>query len=102
MARVKFGSLVTEISGSIGGSTFQRNSFGNTLRNKPNPIRSRTAAQLSIRQYMKQAHAGWTALTAAERQRIKRKGDRLVKKLLSLPEAERNYLVDRINQLIMI
>lgn len=68
MARVKFGSLVTEISGSIGGSTFQRNSYGNTLRNKPSPIRSRTTAQLSIRQYMKMAHAGWLDLTAAERQ----------------------------------
>lgn len=31
-----------------------------------------------------------------DRQRIKRKGDRLVKKLLSLPEAERNYILDRI------
>jgi DNA adenine methylase len=33
-----------------------------------------------------------------DRQRIKRKGDRLVQKLLSLPEAERNYILDRINK----
>jgi DNA adenine methylase len=33
-----------------------------------------------------------------DRQRIKRKGDRLVKKLLSLPVAERNYIIDRINK----
>jgi DNA adenine methylase len=31
-----------------------------------------------------------------DRQRIKRKGDRLIKKLLSLNEAERNYILDRI------
>jgi DNA adenine methylase len=31
-----------------------------------------------------------------DRQRIKRKGDRLVKKLLSLPAAERNYIINRI------
>lgn len=34
-----------------------------------------------------------------ERQRIKRKGDKLVQKLLSLPAAERNYLLDRINKM---
>jgi hypothetical protein len=67
MARVKFGSLLTEISGSIGGSTFQRNKYGNTLRNKPNPIKSQSPSQLSVRQLMKQAHDAWTALTDAER-----------------------------------
>jgi len=67
MARVKYGSLVTDISGSIGGSTFQRSSYGNTLRNKPIPTRATSPAQLLVRQYMKQAHDAWTALTAAER-----------------------------------
>lgn len=67
MARIKYGSLVTEISGSIGGSTFQRSSSGNTLRNKPNPIRSTSPAQLLIRQYMKQAHAAWLAMESVER-----------------------------------
>ena len=37
-----------------------------------------------------------------DRQRIKRKGDRLVKKLLSLPGAERNYIIDRIQQVISL
>ena len=32
-----------------------------------------------------------------DRQRIKRKGDRLVKKLLSLPEVERNYILSRLS-----
>ena len=32
-----------------------------------------------------------------DRQRIKRKGDRLVQKLLSLPEAERNYILNRLS-----
>lgn len=67
MARIKYGSLVTEISGSIGGSTFQKSAYGSTLRNKPNPVRSTSAPQLLVRQYMKQAHAAWRDLTAAER-----------------------------------
>ena len=33
-----------------------------------------------------------------DRQRIKRKGDRLIKKLMSLPAVERNYIIDRITQ----
>lgn len=33
-----------------------------------------------------------------DRQRIKRKGDRLIQKLLCLPEAERNYILDRISK----
>lgn len=33
-----------------------------------------------------------------DRQRIKRKGDRLIKKLLSLPPTERNYILDRIEK----
>lgn len=67
MARIKFGSLVTDIAGSIGGSTFQRSTTGNTLRNKPNPLRSYSPAQLFIRQYMKQAQAAWYAMDPAER-----------------------------------
>ena len=34
-----------------------------------------------------------------DRQRIKRKGDRLVEKLLALPPAERNYIIERIKNL---
>ncbi|OGN89034.1 MAG: hypothetical protein A2Z74_07480 [Chloroflexi bacterium RBG_13_46_9] len=37
-----------------------------------------------------------------DRQRIKRKGDRLIKKLLSLPEAECNYIISRIQQGIIV
>jgi hypothetical protein len=67
MARITYGSLVTDIAGSIGGSTFQRSQYGNTLRNKPNPTRSTSPAQLLIRQYMKKAHDAWLDMTPAER-----------------------------------
>lgn len=38
MARVTYGSEITELTGSIGGTTFQRNFSGNIVRSKPNKI----------------------------------------------------------------
>jgi len=67
MARVKFGGLVSEISGSVGGSTFQKSIYGNVLRNKPNPVIRRTPGQINIRYLLRQLHAAWRALTADER-----------------------------------
>ena len=67
MARVKLAPLVTSISGSIGGLTIQRNKYGTTLRAKPLPILSATAAQLVIRAYMREIQAAWQALTDDER-----------------------------------
>lgn len=67
MARVKFGGLVSEISGSVGGSTFQKSLYGNTLRNKPIPIHKRTAGQINIRYFLQQLHAAWRDLTADQR-----------------------------------
>lgn len=67
MARVKFGSIVTGLSGSVGGSTFQKSGFGNSLRNKPNPIRKQTPGQGSVRYYVSQLHAAWRGMTDAQR-----------------------------------
>lgn len=36
MARVTYGSLITELRGSIGGTVFQRNKYGYTAKNTPN------------------------------------------------------------------
>jgi hypothetical protein len=67
MARVKFGGIVSEISGSVGGSTFQKSLYGNTLRNKPIPIHKRTASQVNIRYFLQQLHAAWRTLDPDER-----------------------------------
>lgn len=67
MARVKYGGIVTDLSGSIGGSTFQRSSFGSSLRSKPNPIRGRSASQGNIRYLMSKLHAAWRGMTEAQR-----------------------------------
>lgn len=67
MARVKYGSVITGLSGSVGGSTFQKSAFGNSLRNKPNPIKKQTPGQGNIRYYMSQLHAAWRGMTDAQR-----------------------------------
>jgi len=67
MARVKFSPIVTDISGSVGGLTFQRNKFGNTLRSKPLPLHSETPAQYNIRQKITSIQQAWQALTDAQR-----------------------------------
>ena len=67
MARVKLGPLITDISGSIGGMTIQRNKFGITLRQKPIPVYKFTPAQITIRTYIATIQAAWQNLTDAER-----------------------------------
>lgn len=67
MARVKLSPIFTNISGSIGGVTIQRNRFGMSLRQKPLPIKSRSPAQYIIRQHMVTIQAAWQKLTDAQR-----------------------------------
>lgn len=67
MARITYGSLVSDVSGSIGSATFQKSSFGNTLRNKPLPRKSCSSSQLSMRNLMVQLHQAWAAMTSEQR-----------------------------------
>lgn len=67
MARIKLGPVITDIAGSVGGATIQRNRFGMTMRVKPLPIKSATSAQLDIRRKIISLQYSWQALTDAER-----------------------------------
>lgn len=67
MARVKLSPLLTDISGSIGGMTIQRNKFGTTIRQKPLPLNPTTAAQLNVRRLMMTIQKAWQDLTDAQR-----------------------------------
>jgi hypothetical protein len=67
MARVTYGALITNIAGSIGGSTFQNNASGAIVRSKPftpvNPSASQSARQLILTQLV----ALWPTLTNAQK-----------------------------------
>ena len=67
MAVIKFGSVVTSGSGSIGGSTIQPDRSGHIWRTKPLPLKSRTPAQSLIRSYNKTMQAGWRSLAEGDR-----------------------------------
>ena len=67
MARVKFGSLVSSISGSVGGSTFQNSIYGPILRSKPIPLLSRSELQSGCRSLMQKLQSSWLSLTPASR-----------------------------------
>jgi hypothetical protein len=67
MARVKLSPLITELSGSIGGATFQRNRAGITLRSKPYPKLSTSPLQSLRRSQLMQLHAAYSNLTEIQR-----------------------------------
>ncbi len=67
MARIKYGSIATEIRGSIGGTTFQRNAYGYTIKNKPNMVRLQSESQNEIHRYMTAVSQRWLAITQVQR-----------------------------------
>ena len=68
MARCKYGALVTEIRGSVGGSTFQNNAQGFSLKNKGYQKNPRTSSQIARRSNLIQAIRMWQQMQPAERQ----------------------------------
>jgi len=67
MARVKLGPIVTDITGSIGGLTIQRNRYGIAMRAKPLPLKSQSTSQLRIRRLIIYLQQQWQALSDAQR-----------------------------------
>jgi hypothetical protein len=65
MARIVYSGLVNSIRGSIGGTTFQKNAYGYTIKNKPNMIKPNTFEQQKIKQYFLQSIQDWTTLSYA-------------------------------------
>ena len=63
MARVQYGALVTEITGSIGGMTFQNSKSGFTVRLKPSMSRYYSANQTPHIQLLNTISYYWRKLT---------------------------------------
>lgn len=68
MARIKLGSIVTDLSGSAGGGTIQNSRHGHILRNKPTPCNPTSIKQLSIRSKIKTLQRAWINLSNVQRQ----------------------------------
>lgn len=67
MALLKFGSLCTSGSGSVGGHTIQNSRGGIQLRNKPIPRGLASDSQRAVRNINPILQHGWVALTNAQR-----------------------------------
>lgn len=67
MARITYSGLVTEINGSIGGTTFQKNKYGYTIKNKPRMIHPQAPDQNTQKQYVAAAARAWGNLSSTVR-----------------------------------
>ena len=68
MANIKFGAIVTDMRGSLGGTAFSRGGGGAIARNAPKPVNPRSATQSSRRAVLAQLAQRWgRVLTEPER-----------------------------------
>ncbi len=67
MARVKYSAFVDSIDGSVGGTTFQKNRYGFTMRRKPNPSKPNSSSQNLRKSAMALVQNAWIALSDANR-----------------------------------
>jgi hypothetical protein len=67
MGRIVYSALVENIRGSIGGTTFQKNAYGYTVKKKPNIIRPASTLQNNAKARLTRAVKAWRQITATER-----------------------------------
>lgn len=68
MAKIKFGAIVVDGSGKLGGHVFSKNRGGNYLRTKTTPTNPQTAMQGYVRSIFAAISSAWSGLTANQRQ----------------------------------
>lgn len=66
MAKIKFGMMMTDARGKLGGQVFSKNKSGSYVRTKVTPTNPRTAKQMASRSILGTLSAGWNALTLAQ------------------------------------
>tara|TARA_R110000803_G_scaffold3721_2_gene12661 strand:- start:12 stop:686 length:675 start_codon:yes stop_codon:yes gene_type:complete len=65
--KIKFGAIVTDGRGKLGGHVFSKNRAGSYVRTKVTPSNPQTAAQSIVRSLFGTISAGWSALTQSVR-----------------------------------
>lgn len=66
MAKIKFGMMMTDARGKLGGQVFSKNRAGAYVRTKVTPVNGRTIAQMFNRNILGSLSAGWNSLTQAQ------------------------------------
>lgn len=67
MAKIKFGMMMTDARGKLGGQVFSKNRSGAYVRTKVTPVNPRTTAQQANRSLLGSLSAGWSLLTESQR-----------------------------------
>lgn len=67
MAKIKFGMMMTDARGKLGGQVFSKNASGAYIRTKVTPTNPQTSYQASSRALFASISAGWSLLTADQR-----------------------------------
>ncbi len=63
MARIIYGAIITDIKGSIGGITFQKNGSGTIARLKPRKTKTNTQKQRDQQPRLKEVQRNWNELS---------------------------------------
>lgn len=67
MAKIKFGMMMTDARGKLGGQVFSKNNAGAYVRTKVTPSNPQTSSQAGARSLFGSISAGWSGLTQAVR-----------------------------------
>ena len=67
MARLKFGMMMTDARGKLGGHVFTKAKSGATIRTKVTPLNPKTSAQSEARSALGANSQAWRMLTEAQR-----------------------------------
>lgn len=67
MARIKYTAIVDQIEGSIGGTTFQKNQYGFSVRRKPNMTNPNRTLQERQKPIIANATRAWRGMTSTQR-----------------------------------
>ena len=67
MAKIKFGMMMTDARGKLGGQVFSKNRSGAYIRTKVTPTNPQTSFQSVVRQSFGAFSQAWSGLTDAER-----------------------------------
>lgn len=67
MAKIKFGMMMTDASGKLGGHVFSKNRGGSYIRTKVTPSNPQSSAQMNVRGIFASISSGWSSLTESAR-----------------------------------
>jgi len=67
MAKIEYGPIAAQVSGSMGGTTFSRNRYGTYFRNKAIPVNPNTPYQQAVRANLAARSQEWRGLQDEER-----------------------------------